>query len=88
MTPMPPALRGAALKAAVVLVPSYAAAYLTGQMVYVIPTLAAASFFAAAIETGDAALRQEEDDSGAPDVPGAPDGPGAPNDSGATDAAG
>ena len=32
-----------------VLVPSYTAAYLTGQMVWTIPTMVAAGFFAAAI---------------------------------------
>ena len=45
-------LTTAAIKAAIVLVPSYLAAWLTDKMVYVVPTLAAASFFAA---EGDAA---------------------------------
>ena len=40
----------AAIKAAIVLVPSYLAAYLTDKMVYVVPTLAAAGFFAANID--------------------------------------
>ncbi len=41
--------RTAALKALVVLVPSYLAAYLSDKMVWVVPTLAALSFFAATI---------------------------------------
>ncbi|WP_164658652.1 hypothetical protein [Tropicibacter sp. Alg240-R139] len=40
-------------KAAIVLVPSYAAAYLTEKMVYVVPTLAAAGMFAATIDEKD-----------------------------------
>ena len=44
--------RTAACKALTVLVPSYAMAYSTEKMVWVIPTLAAASFFAANIEFG------------------------------------
>jgi len=39
------------LKAATVLVPSYGAAWLTGQMIYVVPTLAAAGILAASIGT-------------------------------------
>ena len=39
----------AILRAMVVLIPSYTAAYLTGQMVWTIPTMVAAGFFAAAI---------------------------------------
>ena len=42
-------LRRALLKAAIVLVPTYTAAYLTGEMVWVVPTPAAAAFFAASI---------------------------------------
>lgn len=42
-------LKSAALKALVVLVPSYTAAYLSDKMVWVVPTLAASSFFAATI---------------------------------------
>ncbi|PCH45885.1 MAG: hypothetical protein COC23_05205 [Hyphomicrobiales bacterium] len=42
-------VRIAITRAAIVLVPSYLAAYLTDKMVYVVPTLAAASFFAASL---------------------------------------
>jgi hypothetical protein len=52
----------AALKAAIVLVPSYGAAYLTGEMVWVVPTLAASSFFAATIGVTDASLRNRVDE--------------------------
>ena len=37
-------------KAAIVLVPSYTAAYLTGEMVWVVPTIVAAGFFAATLD--------------------------------------
>ena len=43
-------LKLATLKAAIVLVPSYTAAYLTEKMVWVVPTLVAAGFFAASID--------------------------------------
>ena len=43
-------LKLATLKAAIVLVPSYTAAHLTEQMVWVVPTLVAAGFFAASID--------------------------------------
>ena len=48
-----PNLRAAFIKAVIVLVPSYSAAYLTDKMVYVVPTLAAAGMFAATIKTQD-----------------------------------
>ncbi|MGH1457660.1 MAG: hypothetical protein ACRBBT_02025 [Paracoccaceae bacterium] len=62
-------LKGAALKAAVVLVPSYSAAWLTDKMVWVVPTMAAASFFAATLEVTDTPIRRrvDEDESDAPD---------------------
>lgn len=50
------------LKAAIVLVPSYTAAYLTEKMVRVVPTLAAASFFAATIPSEEQKLRRHLDD--------------------------
>ena len=57
---LPSHVRLAALKAAVVLVPSYTAAYLTEKMVWVVPTLAAAGFFAATLGgTGDTATRSQ-----------------------------
>ena len=37
------------IKAIIVLVPSYITAYLTGQMIYVVPMLAASGFIAAAV---------------------------------------
>ena len=58
----------ACLKAAVVLVPSYTAAYLTEQMVWVVPTLAAASFFAAHIGLQDGEITQRVDEDGDADT--------------------
>ncbi|PIB23525.1 hypothetical protein BFP76_08275 [Amylibacter kogurei] len=54
----------AAIRAAVVLIPSYSVAYLTEKMVYVVPMLAAASFFAGALEVTPVNTRRrvEEDD--------------------------
>ena len=43
-------LRSALLKAGIVLLPSYTAAWLTDKMVWVVPTLVAATFFAATID--------------------------------------
>ena len=43
-------LKLAALKAAIVLIPSSTAAYFTGKMLWVVPTLVAAGFFAAGID--------------------------------------
>ena len=54
--------RLALAKAAIVLGPSYSAAWLTDKMVYVVPTLAAASFFAATIVLDDQAIRRNVDD--------------------------
>ena len=48
-----PNLRTALFKALIVLVPSYTVAFLTDKMVFVVPTLAAAGFFASTIETRD-----------------------------------
>ena len=50
-------------KSAIVLVPSYTAAYFTEQMVYVVPTLAAAGFFASSIDFGQAVERRVDEDS-------------------------
>ena len=60
----------AALKAAIVLGPSYTAAYLTDKMVWVVPTLAATSFFAAGIGIDDTqtARRIDEDADGVEDA--------------------
>ena len=54
----------AATRAAIVLVPSYTAAWLTEQMVYVVPTLAAAGFFAQAIGVQDLGDRRVDEDEG------------------------
>lgn len=55
--------RTAITKALIVLAPSYAAAFLTEKMVYVVPTLAAAGFFASTMEASDrtSSNRLEED---------------------------
>ena len=52
----------ATLKAAIVLVPSYTAAYLTDKMVWVVPTLAAAGFFAGTISLDQQTLRRRQDE--------------------------
>ena len=56
-------LRIAVYKAIIVLAPSYLVAYLTDKMVFVVPTLAAAGFFAATLHfnTGQATQRVDED---------------------------
>jgi len=62
MKPQKYHMRAAAIKAMIVLVPSYLAAYLTEQMVWVVPTLAAATFFAGTIQITDTQLRRKLDD--------------------------
>ncbi len=66
-------LRRALLKVVIVLAPSYSAAYLTGEMVWVVPTLVASGFLAASIGVSDRVITRvdedgdgedEEDDSG------------------------
>ena len=55
------------LRALVILVPSYTVAYLTGEMVYTIPTLAASASIAAAIKKSaprDTRQRVDEDGDG------------------------
>lgn len=64
----------AVLKAAVVLIPSYLAAYLTDKMVWVVPTLAATSFFAATIGLSDENIRRRVDEDEGSDTD--PDEPG------------
>ena len=56
-------LQVASIRALIVLLPSYLAAYLTDKMVYVVPTLAAASFLAATLkfEEDDNTRRVDED---------------------------
>ncbi|QPC42247.1 hypothetical protein HW532_05740 [Kaustia mangrovi] len=60
-----PHLKLALIKALIVLVPSYTAAYLTEQMVWVIPTLAAAGFFASTVGMSEdqVSCRTDEGDS-------------------------
>jgi hypothetical protein len=72
-----PSMRVAAVKAAIVLVPSYTAAWITGQMIYVVPTLAASGIFASSLsqdqtnrnlDDGDDGDDGESDDCGACDA--------------------
>lgn len=69
--------KGATIKALVVLVPSYTAAYLTEQMVYVVPTLAAAGFFASSLDFSQGPIRnridEDSEDDGQEDDLGAAD---------------
>lgn len=58
-----PKIRLAIVKATIVLVPCYAVAWLTEKMVYVVPTLAAAAFFAGALDVSDLERRRVDDDS-------------------------
>lgn len=55
-------LKIAILKASIVLVPSYTAAYFTDKMVWVVPTLAASSFFAATIGMTESDVRRRVDE--------------------------
>ena len=53
------------LRALIILIPSYTVAYLTGEMVYTIPTLAASASIAAAIkESAPRDTRQRVDEDG------------------------
>ncbi|MEM9048065.1 MAG: hypothetical protein AAGC92_05035 [Pseudomonadota bacterium] len=52
----------AALRSLIVLVPSFAVAYITEKMVWVVPTLVAAGFFASALSLqADTRTRVDED---------------------------
>jgi len=66
-------IKTAVLKAAVVLIPSYTAAWLTDKMVWVVPTLAAAGFFAANIGVSNADTTRRVDEDG-PDEGGDEEG--------------
>lgn len=55
-------MKAAFIKALVVLIPSYTVAFLTDKMVYVVPTLAAAGFFAAQLDLASKSRTQVEDD--------------------------
>ena len=52
------------LRLAIVLVPSYAAAYLTGEMVWVVPTLVASGLVAAGVNSKTPTTRVDEDGDG------------------------
>lgn len=54
-------IKQAFIKAAVVLIPTYTTAYLTGKMIYVVPMLAASAYVAAAL-FGDLPTRKVDDD--------------------------
>ena len=65
------------LRVLVILVPSYTVAYLTGEMVYTIPTLAASASIAASIkESAPRDTRQRVDEDGNGDGHGDHDGNG------------
>lgn len=55
-------IRNAAIKAAIVLVPSYIMAFLTEQMVYAVPMLAATSFFAGTVDFSEKTNRRRVDE--------------------------
>ena len=55
-------LKLAILKAFIVLVPSYAMAYFTDKMVWVVPTLVAAGFFAGTITLDKKSIRRNVDE--------------------------
>ncbi len=57
-------IKVAMLRAAIVLVPSYLMAYLTDKMVYVVPTLVAAGFFAATLNFQDSEPTTRVDEDG------------------------
>ena len=56
-------IKQALLRASIVLVPTYTVAFLTGKMVYVMPMLAAASFFAAGVKFNKNNVDAGNDDS-------------------------
>jgi len=63
----------ATAKAAIVLIPSYSAAFFTDKMVWVVPTLAAASFFAGTIDISKATVRRRIDEDHENDDPDSPE---------------
>ncbi|MGJ8547232.1 MAG: hypothetical protein ACSHWZ_17435 [Sulfitobacter sp.] len=70
-----PNIKSALTKALIVLLPSYAAAYLTDKMVYVVPTLAAAGFFASSLETARPTRVDEDSDDSDDSTEGTIDSP-------------
>ena len=57
-------MKQAIVKALIVLVPSYAMAFLTEQMVYVVPMLAATGFLASSLDLSGANTTRRVDDDG------------------------
>jgi len=62
-----PNLKTAFTKALIVLMPTYSVAFLTEKMVYVVPMLAACSFFAASIEPQNLTNNRVDEESEADD---------------------
>lgn len=61
-------LKIALTKALIVLVPTYSVAFLTEQMIYVVPMLAASGFFASHLDVGrDTTQRNLDDQDGDPE---------------------
>lgn len=56
-------IKTALIKAGIVLIPSYSMAYFTDKMVFVVPTLVAAGFFATSIQLKESGptIRVDED---------------------------
>ncbi len=57
-------LRSTLLKLAIILVPSYTAAYLTGEMVWVVPTLVASGILAANLGSVERTATRQVDEEG------------------------
>ena len=55
-------IRKGVVKGLIVLVPSYATAFLTEKIIYVVPMLAATAFFAAAAFPSDSGKKDGHDD--------------------------
>lgn len=55
-------LKIASIKASIVLIPTWLVALVTDKMVFVVPMLAAASFFAGAVELTEQNVRRRLDD--------------------------
>ena len=55
-------MRSTMLKAVIVLAPAYVAAYLTGEMVWVVPTLVGSGFFAAFIGPRQVQITRVDED--------------------------
>ena len=55
-------VRQAALRGVIVLVPSYTAACISGEMVWVVPTLAASAYFAATVGSEPSTTQRVDED--------------------------